>query len=71
MKWQPIEMAPKDGTRVLGYFPCAGQRVVTVMGWRENVYERGDPNWTTDDGESACLTYDPPTHFMPLPEPPT
>ena len=73
-RWQPIETAPKDGT------------VVDLWARREQTdkYERlADCHWCgmTDwlgneydgwDGLSPGLrrTYDNPTHWMPLPEPP-
>jgi hypothetical protein len=73
MEWQPIETAPKDGTRILavvqGFRPA-------VAYWQNNrgvfdfidaedmpspeawdEYLRNEPEWT-------------PTHWMPLPEPP-
>lgn len=65
--WQPIETAPKDGTRIWAWFPLAKQAY--AINWRENIYEQ-KPNWTLDDGESATLTYDPPTRWMPLPDSP-
>lgn len=70
--WQTIESAPKDGTRFWAWFPQAHEGQTGGMfsvAWEHNVYEP-TANWTLDDGESAVLTYDPPTHWMPLPEPP-
>jgi hypothetical protein len=76
-EWQPIETAPKDGTRViLGFFrpnvfetldqkPQAG----IVLGR----YVRGDvpplcaSAWQTESGQGFQWE---PTHWMPLPEPP-
>ena len=56
-QWQPIETAPKDGTKVLAYdgFDCV------VMHWN---FASGD--WYT---ESICCEEF--THWMPLPDPPT
>jgi Protein of unknown function (DUF551) len=67
--WQPIETARKDGTRVLLFCPY-GRTWIGVGAWEENLYHNGEKAWTTDDGESVVLAYDPPTHWMPLPEPP-
>lgn len=70
-KWQPIESAPKDG------------RVVLVTGC--NGFDRVLPAWWVDESEviksfagwrgvvNRCgpnLIADP-THWMPLPDPPT
>lgn len=66
--WQAIETAPKDGTRIWAHFPFVGEG--NPVQWRRNHYEPKS-NWTLDDGESATLTYDPPTHWMPLPKGPT
>jgi hypothetical protein len=59
--WQPIETAPKD-REVLLLMPSGEQRVGK---WSTDSL-RG--NWQTADG--LDLFYDPPTHWMPLPEPP-
>jgi hypothetical protein len=60
--WQPIETAPKDMTRVLGYV----EESVVVMWWF--TYSSHDYGcWETVDGESEV----DPTHWMPLPNPPT
>jgi hypothetical protein len=66
-RWMPIETAPKNGDRIWAWFPFSKQAY--AISFRENVYEQ-EPNWTLDDGESACLAYDPPTHWQPLPTPP-
>jgi hypothetical protein len=65
--WQPIETASKDGTRILAWFPFEDDAYVTR--WTKNVYEDA-MNWTLDGGESARLKFDPPTHWMPIPERP-
>ena len=64
IQWQPIETAPKDGTDIL----C---------------YERGHPKIPEDNGFMAVAHWSngtwsedvsgwvEPTHWMPLPEPPT
>jgi len=61
-QWQPIETAPRDGTWILGYetflddhHPC--QRIVY---WSK---DRGC--WFDDEYDFA------PTHWMPLPDPPS
>lgn len=65
--WRPIETAPKDGTRIWGWFPKSHRtEKAFAMSWQENVYQPGDKGWTLDDGEDANLTYDPPTAWMPL-----
>lgn len=65
MKWQPIETAPKDGTRVLLFVPPYGA---------STGHYRAQHNW----GETASNWYAhsvlnkeaEPTHWMPLPPPP-
>ena len=58
--WQPIETAPKDGTRILAY--CAGGDWQDVIYWEASW--QGAPFWCSD------RTKTDPTHWMPLPEPP-
>jgi hypothetical protein len=61
--WQPIETAPKDGTRILVWDSYDDETVVfwssSVKDWRLNVAG----SYAEDD----CHTF---THWMPLPEPP-
>ena len=58
--WRPIEEAPKDGTRILGWEKSEGFYVI-----RYNPMARTCYLWQTSDGYPAC-----PSHFMPLPAPP-
>jgi hypothetical protein len=78
MNWQPIETAPKDGTRVL-LLNESGE--IEVAGYVEDFYERSEFVRKAKDGDvyrtvlvdcgywqtevAVC-----PTHWMPLPEPP-
>ena len=78
--WRPIATAPKDGTEVL----LAAPGRVTYGAWSAPsetpriVYRDGfapEPEW--DEFEPYWASYDggftdqnPPTHWMPLPEPP-
>ena len=58
--WQPIETAPKDG-------PFVGGQHHPIYGWiwgRCARYQHGD-------GVSYIAGDVTPTHWMPLPEPPT
>jgi hypothetical protein len=51
MKWQPIETAPKDGTRIiLGYDKPLFTGINTVFGrWEIDSYARyPKPYWTND-----------------------
>lgn len=77
--WRPIESAPRDGTPVLlcgGRDDCAG-----YIGAEENHRLIQAPAravwdgvcWVMGFGENgwAILAYENPTHWMPLPEPPT
>jgi hypothetical protein len=64
MEWQPIETAPKDGTQIIGFrWPCEDNRkawphMCSIAHW-------DGFNWRWMNGH-----YLPPTHWMPLPEPP-
>jgi len=76
-EWQPIETAPKDGTWVLLFVPaeipdedrgrhiCAGQ-------WSDQLNGRtAPPRWMFAWFDGGYYGYaGPPTHWMPLPEPP-
>jgi hypothetical protein len=69
LDWRPIETAPLDGSPLLVYFPQIGTWRVF---WSVNVFEHG--SWCVSDNKfedrplRGWLT--PPTHWMPLPEPP-
>ena len=60
IEWQPIETAPKDGTRVL--------LVIDHGEW-------GDKVWTGLWADGWIISYgktsNKPTHWMPLPVPPS
>lgn len=58
--WRPIESAPRDGTTVLLWAPHWNR---PLTGWTF-----GEDAWQ-DCRKDAHAT--PPTHFMPLPSPPT
>lgn len=73
MTWQPIETAPKDGTSVLiavgatGEDKCVGEASVDT--------DSGRWWWANSHGEywaeEIDIRWGWPTHWMPLPEPPT
>ncbi len=60
-EWHPIETAPKDGREVLIH----GKGGMIKVCWRDG----DDWNWATD-GTFVSAIYKP-THWMPLPEPPS
>ena len=68
MDWQPIETAPKDGTRILAYWPADSfyAHEMQCETWFGQSLGRDcwqSPYEDADDSTS-------PTHWMPLPEPP-
>lgn len=72
MEWQPIDTAPKDGTKVL----ISDGRYVIDAYWDDNASleqcERG-PAWQVFNCDGDCwysVAVTDPTHWMPLPEPP-
>lgn len=74
MTWQPIETAPKDGTKILLYV-----RIRSVLeddfSIPEIVVGYFDPNefareWYIVERTPENTYVDQPTHWMPLPEPP-
>lgn len=67
MEWQPIETAPKDGKRVLAFYPLFNMSRVS---WHKVFYLDG-PLWACDAVRSPDRWSDQPTHWMPLPPPPT
>lgn len=66
-RWQPIETAPKDGTPLLGFMPTyyKGKGGFSVIIWMKG---SRSPNGDWYDNR-AWITQ--PTHWMPLPTPPT
>ena len=75
MEWQPIDTAPKDGSRFLGFTPFG----VEMVKWNKRAAEYGPrQGWIGCEQDSACLPESflrhaatcQPTHWMPLPEPP-
>jgi hypothetical protein len=63
-EWQPISTAPMDGTRVLTF--RADFRESMGVAWF-NATGCGEPCWVPVNGSS----WPEPTHWMPLPKPPT
>lgn len=84
MKWQPIETAPKDGGDILVVDANGNQYVAWWDEEFERVFddskEDGDGGWRggwTDGSATGVGRLDAeyieiiPTHWMPLPEPPS
>lgn len=67
--WRPIETAPKDGTRVLVFDPIHGQRAASLM----TSIEDRDEQWVYARilGSDAVAFICHPTHWRPLPAPPS
>jgi hypothetical protein len=63
--WQPIETAPKDGTRILVFEKIWPE--IVVAEWDEGTGHH--PGWRVYPNTESLDTCDP-THWMPLPEPP-
>jgi hypothetical protein len=76
MEWQPIKTAPRDGTWVLLYFDgwdtpsSEGQPTIYVGQWPPEDHWRHDGTWYVDWGDLTQYHIGPPTHWMPVPEPP-
>lgn len=67
MEWQPIETAPKDGTRVLVAEEDDNESIGVAYWFCGS--EDQDAGWYS----SACVddvTMFYPTHWIPLPQPP-
>ncbi len=66
-EWQPIETAPRDGTRIL-LFVCG--RIICGA-WRDDKYaKRPRPYWGHDLEAytgTRNMKNNPPTYWMPLP----
>jgi hypothetical protein len=67
MNWQPIETAPKDGTRIL---VSDYQMGVVIAKWCETCWMNG-AGWLVYDDRSDTISVDEPSHWMPLPDPQT
>ena len=57
--WQPIETAPKDGTRILVSWTFGGWNIARCL--------TPSGRWMTQYDRPLAVQ---PTHWMPLPEPP-
>lgn len=69
-EWQPIETAPKDGTQVL---ITDGTGLCAVASWEDYAAELYDGVGWRDAGDMGWggTVYHAPTHWMPLPSPPS
>jgi len=61
-QWRPIETAPKDGRGILGF---------VWPEWIEGFFWNGHEWSFLSDGDIPNNAEHQPTHWMPLPEPPT
>jgi hypothetical protein len=72
--WRPIETAPKDGTRVLGWFPQRGNGFQIAVTYFENEerFSYGKRTHTLQYWYSSGFLnlHQEPSHWMPLPEAP-
>jgi hypothetical protein len=68
-EWHPIETAPKDGTPVILFFPNNYWRtdLPVALGFGS------EDGWYEGEADSHSMTAfgSQPTHWMPLPKPPT
>jgi hypothetical protein len=64
-EWMPIESAPRDGRRILGWNKIDGMSVFEPYQYGANGRFDG---WRAAFDSFAIADF--PTHWMPLPEPP-
>jgi len=79
-EWQPIETAPKDGTRILAFFPIINSYKILIVEfiWQEWYICPYDSEFEMMGNEHLVYIYEKleklkngdPTHWMPLPNPP-
>lgn len=74
-RWQPMTTAPKDKGPLLGWFPLSSNaQCVYPMHWDDDRYaKRPRPYWNVYGwiwGQSVLRDIQP-THWMPLPSPPS
>lgn len=61
MKWRPIKIAPKDGTKILVGYDLLNDPEIWVSWWID-----GDDRWANTP---SWIGFSP-SHWMPLPDPP-
>lgn len=68
--WQPIETAPKDGTRILIFQGGLEWSREVQIGWWDSGGTRS--GWSASSYEDGHILNEKqaPTHWMPLPSPP-
>ncbi len=65
-EWQPIETAPRNWTGIILYDPVCDPEV--FQGYYSEP-DGGDDCWMEDQGMGSEQVF--PTHWMPLPSPPS
>lgn len=70
--WQPIETAPKDGTRILLIASGWSNTNAAERGYweRQPYHKKPKPYWQYDRWNASTSREHPPTHWMPLPPAP-
>lgn len=69
-QWQPIETAPRDGSRFLAYaIEEADDMMPQIARW-ELIEQRFVLSWDGTAFGDPSVMPDPLTHWMPLPAPP-
>ena len=66
--WQPIETAPMDGTEVVLFYPHLTDAGFVTAGYWYRGGEHYESHWYADLVNGGAS---PPTHWMPLPAPPS
>ena len=70
-EWQPIETAPKDGTKVLLFVDTGYEARIHPGKWNDDRYaKRPRPYWDYLYFQTMDSRDHQPTHWMPLPAPP-
>lgn len=67
--WRPIESAPKDGSEFLGF--GGGVEGIQTVRWDDRVGCWDTETASLEDWDNQAEGYSRPTHFMPLPSPPS
>lgn len=68
MDWQPIDTAPKDGTKLLLARYVGNPLHDSALWWMAaGAWSEKYQNWNDTNTPDAFVC---PTHWMPLPEPP-